>query len=121
LFALAPQLLLATTQTYRGAGRDWWYLSAQTGQHLFFYSEKCLALMARRHGYHYLGTGWLHVFSAKPINPLRRAALRLSLSNLGLGIVRLALAASLRGGYANRDHTQVCAQLAAQQAERARD
>jgi hypothetical protein len=117
LFALAPQVLVATTQIYRGEGRDWWYLSAQTGQHLFFYSEKCLALLARKHGYHYLGTGWLHVFCAKPLGPLRRAALRFFLSNIGLGIVRLGLTASLRGGFANQDHTKVCTQLAAQQVE----
>jgi Methyltransferase domain len=121
LFALAPQVLVATTQIYRGEGPQWWYLSVQSGQHIFFYSEKCLALLARRHGYHYLGTGWLHVFCAKPIGLLRRAALRFLLSNIGLAIVRLGLTVSLRGGYANRDHTKVCAQLAAQQTERLND
>lgn len=117
LFALAPQVIVATTQVYGGEGPDWWYLSAQTGQHVFFYSRQCLELIARRHGYHYLGNGWLHVFCAAPLGPLRRAALRLCLSNVGLGVVRLWLAARLRGGYANRDHAAVCRQLAARQAE----
>jgi hypothetical protein len=121
LFELAPQVIVLNTHVYRGEGSDWWYLSAQTGQHLFFYSEKCLKLIATQHGYHYLGRHWLHVFSAKPIGPLRRMALRLLLSNIGLGLVRLWLAVSLGGRYANRDHRMVSSQLAARQAERSGD
>jgi Methyltransferase domain len=117
LFALRPDVIVATTQVYRGEGKDWWYLSTQTGQHVFFYSEKCLRLLASKHGFYYLGADWLHVFSAQPLGMCRRAALRLLLSNLGLGMVRLWLAARLRGRFANRDHATACERLAASQSE----
>jgi hypothetical protein len=121
LFALRPDVIVATTQLYRGEGRDWWYLSTQTGQHIFFYSEKCLELLARKHGFYYLGADWIHVFSAKPLGLVRRVALRVLLSNAGLGVVRLWLAANMRGRFANRDHVSVCEQLAARQSERPND
>jgi hypothetical protein len=121
LFALAPQVLVATTQLYAGEGEGWWYLSRQTGQHIFFYSRKCLDLLARRHGYHYLNAGWFHVFSARPIGWIRRGLLRCLLSNVGLGIVRLWQAARLRGHFANQDNARVCAQLEVRQAERSND
>jgi len=121
LFALRPDVVVATTEVYRGEGKDWWYLSTQTGQHVFFYSEKCFELLARKRGLYYLGAGWIHVFSAKPLGLVRRVALRLLLSNAGLGMVRLWLAARLRGRFANRDHVVACEQLAARQSERAND
>jgi Methyltransferase domain len=121
LFALRPDVIVAMTQVYRGEGKDWWYLSAQTGQHVFFYSEKCLELLARKHGLYYLCADWIHVFSAKPLGLVRRVALRLLLSNAGLGMVRLWLAARLRGRFANRDHVTACEQLAARQSERPND
>jgi hypothetical protein len=116
LFALQPRVLLATTQVYSGEGRDWWYLLPQTGQHLFFYSRRCLELLARRHGYHYLGVGSLHVFAAVPPGWLQRLALRWCLSDAGLGLVRLWLTATLRGRFSNRDYVTVSAALAEQQA-----
>ena len=115
LFALKPQALLATTQLYTGQGQDWWYLSRQTGQHVFFYSEKCLKLLARKHGYDYFGAGWIHVFSARPLGSVRRIVLRMLLSSVGLGVIRLCLSARLRGHFANKDSETVCRQLAARQ------
>jgi 2-polyprenyl-3-methyl-5-hydroxy-6-metoxy-1,4-benzoquinol methylase len=118
LFALQPDVVVATTQVYQGQGKDWWYLSAQTGQHVFFYSKRCLEQFAQKYGFYYLDADWIHVFSAKPLGMFRRVALRFSLSNLGLGMIRLWLAVRLRGRNANRDHTTLCGQLAARQAER---
>jgi 2-polyprenyl-3-methyl-5-hydroxy-6-metoxy-1,4-benzoquinol methylase len=118
LFALQPDVVVATTQVYHGQGKDWWYLSAQTGQHVFFYSKRCLEQLAHKYGFHYFDADSIHVFSAKPLGMFRRAALRLCLSNLGLGMIRLWLTVRLRGRNANSDHTALCKQLAARQAER---
>src|SRR6185437_14647439 len=63
LFALKPQAVVASTHVYTGQAADWWYLSPQTGQHVFFYSEKCLKWLAQTHGYDYFRAGWIHVFS----------------------------------------------------------
>jgi len=121
LFALEPEALLATTELYTGQGQDWWYLSPQTGQHVFFYSEKCLKLLARKHGYDYFGTGWIHVFTARPMGSVRRIVLRMLLSSVGLGIIRLCLSARLRGRFANQDSETVRRQLAARQSEQSTD
>jgi Methyltransferase domain len=118
LFALAPQILVTSTQIYQGEGKDWWYLSSQSGQHVFFYSTKCLKLLAGQCGYSYLEAGSFQIFSAKPLGVMRRVTLRLCLSNIGLGMIRLWLTITLRGHHANQDHAMVAKQLAAQQAER---
>ena len=121
LFTLRPDVIVATTQLYRGQGKDWWYLSAQTGQHVFFYSKRCLQQLAHNYGYHYLDADSLHVFSAKPLGMFRRAALRLFLSNVGLGMIRLWLTVRLSGRSANRDHTILCEELVARQAKRSNE
>lgn len=120
LFALRPEVLVATTQLYTGQGADWWYLSPQTGQHVFFYSQKCLRLLARQHGYHYFGAGWIHLFSVRPLGAVQRLTLRLLLSNIGLGLVRIWQTASLRGRFANQDSKSVGRQLAAPPPDRAK-
>lgn len=50
-FNKKPKALLITTTPYENQGEDWWYLSAETGQHIFFYSPISLELIAERHGY----------------------------------------------------------------------
>ncbi len=121
LFALAPSVVVATTLPYAGEGAEWWYLAKQTGQHVFFYSRKCLRLLARRHRYHYFGAGTFHVFAASRIGWAQRVLLRLLLSDIGLGVVRIWLAASLRGRFANQDSARVCERLAVQQSQRSND
>jgi hypothetical protein len=121
IFALQPDIMVATTQIYRGEGKDWWYLSAQTGQHVFLYSQKCLEQLARKHRYFYLSGDWIHIFSARPLGMMRRMALRLLLSNVGLGAVRLWLAARLRGRFFKRDNAIASEQLADRQAKRSND
>ena len=62
IFAYQPDLLLVTTESYRGQGPDWTYLSLDNGQHVFFYTLDGLELIARRFGYRLVSTGALHVF-----------------------------------------------------------
>lgn len=51
LFAFDPDAILASTALYANQGPDWWYLAPESGQHLFFYSEKALRLIAEVHNY----------------------------------------------------------------------
>jgi Methyltransferase domain len=51
LFQSNPHAVLASTEIYTGQGADWWYFAPQTGQHLFFYSEKALHLIAESYNY----------------------------------------------------------------------
>jgi 2-polyprenyl-3-methyl-5-hydroxy-6-metoxy-1,4-benzoquinol methylase len=50
-FNKKPKALLITTAQYENQGADWWYLSAQSGQHIFFYSPQALELIAKQQGY----------------------------------------------------------------------
>jgi hypothetical protein len=51
LFERRPAALLMSTDLYTGQGPDWPYLTAQSGQHVFFYSERALEKLAQVHGY----------------------------------------------------------------------
>ena len=62
LFESRPALVIATTELYTGQDLDWFYLGDGTGQHVFFYSRKALALIAKRFGYALALVGGLIVF-----------------------------------------------------------
>jgi Methyltransferase domain len=111
LFAMRPSILVATTVPYHGEGEDWWYLSRDSGQHIFFYSPQCLELLARKHGYDYLGVGSFHVFSARAITRAHKLLLRMLLSRVGLRAVQIWVAATRRGRHADADQAMLCRTL----------
>jgi hypothetical protein len=104
LFALRPQVLIATTIPYRGEGSDWWYLSPDNGQHIFFYSQECLQMLAHKHGFDYLGVGAFHLFAARRITAWERLSARILLSRMGLRFMRVWISATQRGGHADEDN-----------------
>ena len=66
LFQLRPQVLLASTGIYNHQRADWWYLATETGQHVFFYSEKAVQMIAERFGYSCLLSGGFLLFVREP-------------------------------------------------------
>ncbi|OYY21093.1 MAG: hypothetical protein B7Y67_03120 [Polynucleobacter sp. 35-46-11] len=50
-FYKSPKMLLVTTAIYTDQGSDWWYLTPESGQHIFFYSHKALESIALQRGY----------------------------------------------------------------------
>jgi hypothetical protein len=62
LFASAPTALLISTAIYHGQGPDWWYLYPESGQHIFFYGEAAMKLIAERFGYVLVRSGGYTVF-----------------------------------------------------------
>ena len=48
---------------------DWWYFVPTTGQHISFYSEKCLRLLAAHFGRNLLSADPYHLFTRKPVSP----------------------------------------------------
>jgi hypothetical protein len=66
LFHLRPKVLLASTGIYAHQRADWWYLASEAGQHVFFYSEKALHMIAQRFGYSSLLSGGFVLFVRKP-------------------------------------------------------
>ena len=51
LFASQPRYVLLTTALYEGQDAQWWYLVPESGQHVFFYSRRAMALIGERFGY----------------------------------------------------------------------
>jgi len=45
---------------------DWWYYAPASGQHISFYTEKSLRILAARFGRHLLSIGEYHLFTKKP-------------------------------------------------------
>jgi hypothetical protein len=88
IFDRRPRAILASTQIYRGQGSDWWYLTPETGQHLFFYSDVALREIAQSYGYRLIYHGSYLLFAqAWCLNPLRSLAVHLAFSKI---FVRLA-------------------------------
>lgn len=65
LFETRPALVIATTELFTGQDASWPYFADGTGQHVFFYSPKALALIAKRFGYGFALVGGLIVFVGK--------------------------------------------------------
>lgn len=87
LFAAKPGIVLATTELFSGQSSDWWYLAPREGQHVFFYSETGVRMIAERFGYFLLiGRGFL-LFSRTALPPLRRMLARLLLSPRSLRVL----------------------------------
>lgn len=91
------------TDTYRGHGEDWWYLSPLSGQHVFFYSESGMRTLADYHGYHYEKVGNLHYFLREPLSRLRGGLLWRVLSGRGAKWVRGYLALGISNRFAEAD------------------
>jgi hypothetical protein len=65
LFQSRPKVLLASTGIYDHQRADWWYLASESGQHVFFYSEKAVRIIAARFGYSSLLSGGFLLFVRK--------------------------------------------------------
>ena len=92
LFELQPTAFLATTTTYSGQDKDWWYLIPSTGHHIFFYSEAALQMIADRHGYELVRPGGYILF-VKPgtISAAKRRFLELAMRAKPLRLYRAML------------------------------
>jgi Methyltransferase domain len=101
LFAYKPAALLATTELYDGQNETWWYLTPETGQHIFFYSPQAVRLIAERHGYRSIRSGNFLLFMRKDLPAgLREPLLGLALNRF---VVRMARTFLVAGPAPGRD------------------
>lgn len=63
IFNRGAGVILLSTWPYRSQGEDWWYLASEAGQHVFFYSEKSMKILAERYGYHLVTTKGYFLFT----------------------------------------------------------
>lgn len=91
LFGIGAEAVLVTTELYSNQSSDWWYLIPETGQHVFFYTERALAGLAKRYGYDLLRSRHFSIFvQPSRLSAARRNWLRLALRPRPLS-ARLAL------------------------------
>jgi len=62
LFAYSPNVFLLSTMIYSRERSDWWYLSPESGQHVFFYSDKALKLIGKKYRYSLTMSGGFILF-----------------------------------------------------------
>jgi hypothetical protein len=99
LFSLNPKVILLSTNLYTNELSDWWYLSPETGQHLFFYSRKALDFIANKYGYDFVVSGGVIVFFRKNMLTLmKRICVRFFLSYRVSRVVLALLSFVPRGG-----------------------
>jgi hypothetical protein len=90
LFNYKPALLLVSTIIYTQESVDWWYLTPESGQHVFFYSKKALELVASKYKYHLVICGEFMLFVKKhsPIkNLIAKSLLKGTILRLIKGVV----------------------------------
>jgi len=57
IFKLKPKVLLFSTLIYKNEGKGWWYLTSESGQHIFFYSIEAMRYIAEKYNYEFVISG----------------------------------------------------------------
>jgi hypothetical protein len=101
LFSPKPTLVLLSTELFSGQDETWWYLTPETGQHVFFYSRAAVQRIAERYGYRALISGSYILFADKAhAGGFRTRLARMLLNRF---VVRLARTLLVAGPSPGRD------------------
>ena len=74
LFSDNPSALLFSTAIYTDQQEDWWYLTPESGQHIFFYSKKAIKMIAKKYQYEFVLSGGFILFIKNPSTLTKIAA-----------------------------------------------
>ncbi len=92
LFCSNPHAILASTGIYSDQGPDWWYLTPETGQHVFFYSQRALVSIGRSRGYDvHVRSNYVLFLKMAHHPPHRRLLARASLNKVWTRLLAAAL------------------------------
>ncbi len=81
LFRLKPKVLLVSTAIYKKQDKDWWYLSPESGQHLFFYSREAIEFIGRKYGYQFvISSGYILFARQGLLGSVKAAVLKVLLN-----------------------------------------
>jgi hypothetical protein len=109
LFSCQPDSIVVTTALYEGQGPDWWYLTPDSGQHVFFYTRRALEIVADRFDYSVDFIGNYAIFIKGPrLGPLKMWVARLAMGNVGIRLL-LSLMMLLPARGAIRDFERIAA------------
>lgn len=93
LFAPRPDHVLIGTLLHHGWDPGWWYLMAESGQHVAFFSQATLAWIAAQHGYDVIAGPEYALFRRAdlPLGGVRRRLLREALRHPQLALDAVGL------------------------------
>lgn len=111
LFQRGAALLIIGTETFRDQGPEWWYISPQSGQHIFFYTQAGMAALANRFGYTYERLSSTHIFTRRPIGKGRGRMLWRALTPFSMRLIRAWLGFRLTNDFAARDMNAVLSKV----------
>lgn len=84
------RVAVISTELYTGQDEDWWYLSPENGQHVFFYSKEALNLIAENHDFQIEFFG-IYVVLFRQLSVWKKYLLRILLGRIGVHILRIFL------------------------------
>ena len=111
LFASRPRYLVFSTELYSQQGSDWWYLSPETGQHIFFFSDGAMRLLSEQYKYSYYKLNGWHLFSRELIPAVRLLLIRRLTGGRPFRLVNAYLSMSDTWQWVMRDYNKVSAAL----------
>jgi hypothetical protein len=108
IFGARPRIVVASTELFCGQMADWWYLAPREGQHIFFYSEKAVRLIAARYCYNVLFGKSFLLFNREPFSAVQRTLIPWLLRPRALRLVGAVLLMQ-RGEGADKDFVAMTA------------
>lgn len=95
-----PELIFATTLLRpKKINSEWWYLTPSTGQHINFYTENSLKLIANTIGYSLYVNGSVIIFSKRNVGLIKRILIYLSINRVVKNIVFIIRSLLFRTSY----------------------
>jgi hypothetical protein len=90
LFENHPRSVLLSTVLFSNQNQDWWYLSPESGQHVFFYSRHAMTMIAQKYGYELVMCGGFILFT-RGASRLQKRLCKTLLNNLVLRLLKSAI------------------------------
>lgn len=81
LFSSRPRAVLTTTELFESQDKNWWYLTPESGQHIFFYTFKAMCMIAKRFEYRLHRSGRYFLFVEKNERNFLRESISMTLMN----------------------------------------
>lgn len=88
IFSHQPNYVILSTVLYNNQNSGWWYLSKDTGQHVFFYTREAMRMIANEYNYQIIFSSD-YVFFYKKIGRIKRKLIKNILSQKWRKFIRI--------------------------------
>lgn len=87
LFSYNPKIILLSTAIYTNECEDWGYLSPESGQHVFFYSQPALEMISKKYGYDPIFSG-SYILFVKDVSRIQKMAAKILLKEKSIRLIK---------------------------------